>query len=229
MEITFHGHAVISILTKDGTKLLFDPFITGHDQCDLDAKTITPDYILVTHAHSDHLGDTIDIAKRTNATVITTVEIADYLDKKGVKSHGMQPGGTFNFDFGQVKFTPAIHGSSLFINPEDETPTTLGLAAGIIVTVNDKTVYHMGDTALYSDMKLIGELNNIDLAFVPIGDNFTMGINDAAIASKWIQAKKVVPIHFNTFPLIEQDANEFVSLLDSGIGKVLDIGASIEL
>lgn len=229
MKVTFHGHAVISVVTDDGTKLLFDPFITNHEQTDLEVGKVEVDYILVTHAHNDHFGDTIEIAKRTNAKVITTVEIADYLDNKGINGHGMQPGGAHTFDFGQVKFTPAIHGSSLLLHPDDEAPTTLGLASGILLTVDGKTLYHVGDTALYSDMKLIGERHTIDLAFVPIGDNFTMGPEDAALASKWLQAKKVVPIHYNTFPLIKQNPDAFIGLLEDGVGHILNIGESIKL
>lgn len=229
MKATYHGHSVVTILTDNGMNLLFDPFITGHAACDLDVNTVEADYIFLTHAHSDHFGDTIEIAKRTGATVITTVEIAEYLSSKAIKAHGMQPGGGFNFEFGRVKLTPAIHGSSLKLHPDDATPTTLGLASGILVTINDKTFYHVGDTALYSDMKLIGDMNTIDLAFVPIGDNFTMGPEDAAVATKWLKARQAVPIHYNTFPMIEQDPNVFVELLDKGVGKVLIIGESIEL
>lgn len=229
MKVTHHGHSVVTILTDDGTNLLFDPFITGHEACDLDVSTVKADYILLTHAHSDHFGDTIEIARRTGSTVITTVEIAEYLDSKEIKAHGMQPGGEFEFEFGQVKLTPAIHGSSLKLNPDDEIATTLGLASGILVTVADKTVYHLGDTALYSDMKLIGEMNAIDLALVPIGDNFTMGPKDAATAVKWLKAKKAVPIHYNTFPLIEQNPNDFIALLDNGIGTILAVGESINI
>lgn len=229
MKVTYHGHSVVTILTDDGTHLLFDPFINGHEACDLDADTVKADYILLTHAHSDHFGDTIDIVNRTGATVITTVEIAEYLNSKDIKAHGMQPGGGFNFDFGRVTLTPAIHGSSLKLNPDDDMPTTLGLASGILVTINDKTFYHVGDTALYSDMQLIGDMNDIDLAFVPIGDNFTMGPEDAAVATKWLKAKQAVPIHYSTFPMIEQDPNDFVKLLDEGVGKVLAVGDSIEL
>ena len=227
MKATFHGHAVVFLETEDGTKLLFDPFISGNEHTDLDVETVETDYILVTHAHADHFGDTIKLANRTGATVITTVEIADYLATKDITAHGMQPGGAYDFDFGRVKLTPAIHGSSLDIDGSGN-PYTLGLASGILVTADDRTVYHMGDTALYSDMKLIGDTNTIDLAFVPIGDNFTMGPEDAAIAARWIKARKVVPIHYNTFPLIEQDPNQFINLLEDGVGEILEIGDTIE-
>ena len=227
MKATFHGHAVVFLETEDGTKLLFDPYISGNEHTDLNVETVEADYILVTHAHADHFGDTIKLANRTGATVITTVEIADYLATKDITAHGMQPGGAYDFDFGRVKLTPAIHGSSLDIDGSGN-PYTLGLASGILVTADDRTVFHMGDTALYSDMKLIGDTNTIDLAFVPIGDNFTMGPEDAAIAARWIKARKVVPIHYNTFPLIEQDPNQFINLLEDGVGEILEIGDTIE-
>lgn len=226
MQAKFHGHAVVSLETDDGTKILIDPFINGNEICDLDAETVEVDYIIVTHAHSDHIGDTIAIAKRTEATVITTVEIAGYLETEGINAHGMQPGGAFEFDFGRVKLTPAIHGSSLAFD-DSNIPVTLGLATGVLVTVNEQTVYHVGDTALYSDMKLIGEGEDIDLAFIPIGDNFTMGPEDAATAAAWLQAKKVIPIHYNTFPVIEQNPNDFIAMLADGVGIVPEIGEAI--
>lgn len=226
MKATYHGHSVVSLETDDGTILLFDPFITGNEQCDLDVQTVEPDVILVTHAHADHIGDTIDIAKRTGAQVITTVEIADYLATQGVTAHGMQPGGGYQFDFGYIKFTQAIHGSSLDIDGSGK-PFTLGLAAGILFTADGQTVYHLGDTALYSDMKLIGERNHINLAFIPIGDNFTMGPADAAVSARWLKAEIVVPVHYNTFPVIEQDPHKFVNLLNEGVGIVLNVGQSI--
>ena len=228
MKAAFYGHAVVSVLTNSGTRLLFDPFITGHQQCDLDAETVEVDVILVTHAHSDHLGDTVALAKRTGALVISTVEIVNYLASQGLdRLHGMQPGGAFDFDFGRVKFTPAIHGSSIVL--EDGTSLTLGLATGILLTADERTIYHVGDTALYSDMKLIGERESIDLAFVPIGDNFTMGIDDAAYAiNTFINPKLTVPIHYNTFPYIEVDPNEFKSQVKSPV-EILDAGQSVTL
>lgn len=226
MKATYHGHSVVSLETKKGIRLLIDPFINGHEACDLDVETVETDYILVTHAHSDHLGDTIEIAKRTKAKVITTVELAEYLDSFDLDTHGMQPGGAYDFEFGRIKMTPAIHGSSLTI---EGIPTTLGLASGILITADGQTVYHLGDTALYSDMKLIGELNEIDLAFIPIGDNFTMGPADATIAAEWLNAKKVVPIHYNTFPIIEQDPKAFVQGLKESEGFIPEIGEAFKV
>lgn len=226
MKAAFHGHAVVSLETDKGIKILIDPFITDNSLTDLDANTVEADVILLTHGHSDHIGDTLEIAKRTGAVVISTVEVVNYLGSLGLeKLHGMQPGGAHEFDFGRVKMTPAIHGSSIEMAGK---PFTLGLAAGLLITADEQTVYHVGDTALYSDMKLIGELNDIDLAFIPIGDNFTMGPDDAAIAAKWLKAKKVVPIHYNTFPLINQDPIIFIDKLDANVGLIPVIGETID-
>lgn len=223
MKVAFHGHAVVSVVTDGGTKLLFDPFITGHKACDLNVSELEVDVILVTHAHSDHLGDTIELAKRTGAKVISTVEIVTYLASKGIENvHGMQPGGAHEFSFGRVKFTPAIHGSSITL--ENGEPYELGLASGILFTADQQTLYHVGDTALYSDMQLIGKKEAIDLAFIPIGDNFTMGPADAVQAAEWLQAKRVVPIHYNTFPLIEQDPQAFIERLPEGVGFIPELG-----
>lgn len=224
MKVTYHSHSVVRIETKAGITLLIDPFITGNELCDLDVETVDPDYILVSHAHEDHLGDTVEIAKRTGAKIITTVELAEYLSHFDLDTHGMQPGGSHEFEFGKIRLTPAIHGSSLTV---DGLPQTLGLATGILIKADGKTIYHLGDTALYSDMKLIGELNNIDLAFIPIGDNFTMGPADALLAARWLQAKKVVPIHYNTFPLIKQDPEEFIKALEESEGCIPRFGEKI--
>jgi len=228
MKATYHGHSVVSLETDDGTHILFDPFIMDNENTDLNADTVEPDVILLTHAHADHFGDTVEIAKRTGAQVVTTVEIADYLGTLDVDAHGMQPGGAHEFDFGEIKFTQAIHGSSLDIDGSGK-PVTLGLASGILVTADNKTVYHLGDTALFSDLKMIGDRHNIDLAFIPIGDNFTMGPEDAAVAARWLHADCVVPVHYNTFPLIEQDPHDFVNLLYEGVGIALDIGQTIDV
>lgn len=221
MKVSIHGHSVVRLETEAGKKLIIDPFIQGNDLCDLEVDQVEVDYILVTHAHADHLGDTVEIAKRTGAKIISTVELAEYLASLGLETHGMQPGGACEFDFGTVKMTPAIHGSSLTI---DGLPTTLGLASGLIIKADGKTLYHLGDTALFSDMKLIGELENIDLALIPIGDNFTMGPEDALLAAKWLKAKQVIPIHYDTFPLIEQDPKKFIDQLETSEGILPEVG-----
>ncbi|WP_042223224.1 metal-dependent hydrolase [Oceanobacillus manasiensis] len=226
MKVSYHGHSVVKVET--GTKtILFDPFISGNEACDLDADTIKADVILLTHGHNDHVGDTFEIAKRSNALVIAPNELAEYLGNKGLKTHPMHIGGKHNFDFGQVKFTQAFHGSAY--TQEDGSTVYTGMPAGILLTIDGKTIYHVGDTGLFSDLKLIGEMNDIDVAFVPIGDNFTMGPEDALVATKWINAKTTVPVHYNTFPVIEQDPDAFAEKVSVGEGKAMKIGDVLEL
>lgn len=226
MKVSYHGHSVVKIETGNH-EILIDPFISGNGLTDLTLDDVKPDFIILTHGHNDHVGDTVELAKKHNALVIANHEIATYLGWKGVRTHGLSIGGGYNFEFGRVKLTPAFHGSSF--ETEDQQLIYLGMPAGVLVTINGKTIYHAGDTGLFSDMKLIGELNTIDLAFLPIGDNFTMGPEDAAIAARFLNAKQVVPIHYNTFPPIKQDPNKFISLLEKGNGKVLNPGEFITL
>ncbi|GAA0426000.1 metal-dependent hydrolase [Virgibacillus salarius] len=226
MQISYHGHSVVMIKT-DTHQILIDPFITGNEKCDLDANSVNPDVILLTHGHNDHVGNTIDIAKRTNALIVAPNELADYMGSKGLRVHPMHIGGKHEFDFGTVKLTQAFHGSAF--TEDDGSIVYTGMPAGILLTVNEKTIYHVGDTGLFSDLKLIGDMNNIDIAFVPIGDNFTMGPEDALIASEWIHADVTVPIHYNTFPVIEQDPHKFISQIKSGEGKVMEIGDALQL
>lgn len=226
MKISWHGHSCVKIVTDSGHHILIDPFITGNDKSDLTADTVEADVIILTHAHDDHVGDTESIANRTDALIIANVEIASFFAAKGFETHGMQMGGKHLFDFGEIKMTPAIHGSSYEIEGK---PFTLGLAAGILFTADGHTIYHAGDTALFSDMKLIGSYQLIDVAFLPIGDNYTMGPEDAKVAANFVNAAKVVPIHYNTFPLIKQDGKAFCESLPKGQGKYLEIGEIIKL
>lgn len=229
MKITYHGHSVVQIETGQAS-LIIDPFITGNPLAKIAADDLQVDYILLTHGHNDHVGDTIELAKRNNATVIAPNELAVFLGWKGCQVHPMHIGGSAQFEFGRVKFTQAFHGSAY---TDDETQEIIytGMPGGILLTIGEKTLYHAGDTALFSDMKLIGELNKIDLAFLPIGDNFTMGPEDALLAAEWLKADKIVPIHFNTFPMIKQDPEQFVQQLQAkGLaGLALQSGETIEL
>lgn len=226
MKVSYHGHSVVKIVSE-GKTILIDPFITGNSLTDLKASEVNADVILLTHGHNDHVGDTVELAKRNSSLVVAPNELAVYLGWEGLNVHPMHIGGSRQFDFGKVKYTLAFHGSSY--QTENNELIYTGMPGGILFTAEGKTIYHAGDTALFSDMKLIGELNDIDIAFLPIGDNFTMGPEDALIAAEWLKAKVVVPIHYNTFPVIEQDADDFVSRLTSSEGKVMAPGDVIEL
>ncbi len=219
----FLGHACIAI--TDGTHhLIIDPFLTGNSIAAAKQEDIKCDYILLTHGHGDHFGDTVAIAKRNNATVIANYELAMLCARQGLKIHPMNIGGAHNFKFGRVKFTIAHHGGGY----GDEASVYTGPPAGFLITMSGKTLYHSGDTALFYDMKLIGEMNQIDLAFLPIGDNFTMGIDDAVKAVEFLKPKKVVPIHYNTFPVINQDPQEFAKKVKSAQVVILKPGESVE-
>ena len=226
MKLIYHGHSCIEIQLASGQTIFFDPFITGNPLTDLITEEVKADWLLITHGHADHVGDMLPIAKQNDATIVSMVEVANHAQRKGAKSHGMNIGGSHTFDFGKVKFVRADHSSSLEIDGVDQY---MGLASGIIFQAEGKTIYHAGDTALFSEMKTIGEQFSIDVAFLPIGDNFTMGPEDAVYAANLLQAKRVVPIHYNTFPLIKQEPEAFIKKLPDDSGVLLAVGEHIEL
>ncbi len=198
--VTWLGHATLLIETE-GYRLVMDPFFTGNPVCPISADAVQADFLLISHGHGDHLGDTIAIAQRTGAKVIANYEIAEWLGKQGVSNvHGMQHGGGFNFPFGRLKFTLAFHGSALPDGSYGGNP-----AGFLLTTKGGKKIYNAADTGLFGDMKLLGE-EDLDLALLPIGDNYTMGPDDALRAVKFLTPKVVIPIHYNTWPPIAQDA-----------------------
>lgn len=225
MKISYHGHSIVKIETK-GKTILIDPFITGNKLTDLKAEDEKPDVILLTHGHNDHVGDTMEIAKREGIMVVAPNELAVYLGFQGLNTHGMNIGGAKEFDFGTVKYTQAFHSSSY--TTEDNEIIYTGMPAGLLLTIEDKIIYHAGDTSLFSDMKLYAE-DGIDIAFLPIGDNFTMGPKDAAKAVELLNPKLTVPVHFNTFPPIELEPEDFKTLVTNHEVKIMQPGDSIEL
>ena len=212
MRIRFLGHACFEVRGQEGT-VLIDPFLSGNPK----AKAKPDDFrelaaILVSHGHGDHLGDAIQISLRTGAPIIATYELAGYCQKKGANTHAMHIGGKYRFPFGTVKLTPAWHGSG--IDSEDgQTYTYGGQACGFLLQMDGYWLYHAGDTGLFGDMELIGRRYPIEVAMLPIGDNYVMGPDDAVYAAQLVRAKYVIPMHYNTFPVIEQDVGEFLTML----------------
>ncbi|MBG9736084.1 metal-dependent hydrolase [Paenibacillus alvei] len=209
MKIHFHGHSCIQLVTEQH-RIIIDPFLTGNPAADVEAARIEADFVLLTHAHGDHIGDAAAIAKRCNAPIIAMVELANYMETQGAQAVGMNLGGSASFEFGELKLVPALHSSSVTVNGQD---IYMGNPAGIVLQTGGLTIYHAGDTALFSDMKLIGDRYKPDIAFLPIGSFFTMDPEDALLAAQWVQAKVVIPIHYNTFQPIQQDGAAFVAKL----------------
>jgi L-ascorbate metabolism protein UlaG (beta-lactamase superfamily) len=198
LTYTWYGHGT-GLLTVGQYKLLIDPFFTGNPAAAIAAEQAEADYILVSHGHGDHVADAVSIAKRTHATLISVFEICNWAEAQGVKTHGQHLGGGFHHPFGYLKLTLALHGSGL---PDGSYG---GNPCGFLLTAEGKKIYLACDTGLFGDMRLIGE-EGLDLAVLPIGDNFTMGPHDALRAARLLQAKHIVPIHYDTWPLIGQDA-----------------------
>ena len=222
-KVTWFGHAATGLET-DGFDILVDPFLSDCPTAAVSPDEVNPDFILLSHGHGDHLGDTVSIAKRTGATVISNAELSGWLGNQGLETHAQHLGGGYKHPFGYLKLTLAIHGSGL---PDGSYG---GNPAGFLLTTNDgKKIYMACDTGLFGDMRLIGE-EGIDLAVLPIGDNYTMGPDDALRAVKMIEPKDVVPIHYDTFGLIAQDADAWAKRVEnetSAQAHVIKPGESI--
>ena len=226
MKLKYFSHSAFQVTTNSGTIILFDPFLDDNPTSPIKSKDVKPDYIILSHAHDDHIGDSLKIAKKNKLTFISVDELGNYLDAKGFQTHHMHIGGGHDFDFGRVEFTIAHHGSG---TPEG---TYGGEAAGIILKADGKTIYYTGDTGLFLDMKLIGEMNGpVDYMLVPIGDNYTMNINAAVKAVDFVKPKIAIPIHYNTFPVIKADPEEFKQKVEAvGLkSRVLKYGEEINL
>jgi L-ascorbate metabolism protein UlaG (beta-lactamase superfamily) len=225
MKITFYGHASLGITIAD-IHLIVDPFISANPKASqIDINSLEADYILLTHAHQDHILDVEAIAKRTNAVIVSNAEIATYYSKKGFQSHPMNHGGSWNFEFGNLKYVNAIH-SSFF--PDG---TYGGNPGGFVIEGERKNIYIAGDTALTMDMKLIPMRTKLDLAILPIGNNFTMDVEDAIIASDFVECDKILGYHYDTFGYIEINKEQAIKkFFDKGKDlMLLNIGESIEL
>jgi L-ascorbate metabolism protein UlaG (beta-lactamase superfamily) len=224
MEITFLGHSAFS-LTDGDTSVLIDPFLNGNPKASIESGDVRATTILLTHGHGDHLGDAVAIAKRTGAPVLAIVELAAELAEEGIQTVNPNLGGSAKFEWGWAKLVPAWHTS--------QTPKgTVNTPAGLLINFHDRIIYHLGDTALFSDLQLVGKHHPIDVALMPIGGHFTMDRIDAVDAAALVGAKTIIPCHYNTFPLIETDAQAFKSDVERETTSnvvVLDPGQSFKL
>ncbi len=229
VKLSYFGHD--AFLLSDGEEsLIIDPFLQGNGHTKIKPENINVSHILLTHGHADHIGDSIEIAKKNNATIVAPFELATYCAKFDVNVHPMHIGGRFDFGFFSLKLTIAHHGSAAV---EEETGNLIytGNPCGLVVTMGGKTIYHAGDTGIFLDMELIGRLSPLDVALLPIGGNFTMDAQDALEAAKMLKPKCAIPMHYGTFPVIETDPQTFVSLCqDAGIeAKVVGFDQTVEL
>lgn len=227
MKITFLGHSAL-LVEADGVRVILDPFLSHNPAAKLRPSDVKVDAVILTHGHMDHFGDTLEIASANGCPVIAMHELAGFCESKGVQAHGMNLGGSHTFEGFHVKFVPALHSNSVM---DGDQMLYAGVAAGVLLTIGGKTLYHVGDTALFSDLKLVGERHKIDAAAIPMGDNYTMGPEDALTAAEWIRPGVVIPVHYNTFPPIRQDGDAFAqACAEKGIGcKPLQVGESLEL
>ena len=227
VKVQYLGHSCF-LLTTSKAKILIDPFLTGNPKAATTADKVPADFILVSHGHGDHYGDAVAIAKRTGATIVAAYELALHAGAQGAKVHPMGCGGGKDFPFGRVHLTVAHHSSSV---EEGGKTVSVAAPAGFLIRADGRTIYFAGDTGLTMEMELLGRRNSIDLALVPIGDNFTMGPSDAAEAVRMLQAKRAVPMHYNTFEMIEVDPGIFKKEAEKHGCQVdvLKSGESIEI
>jgi L-ascorbate metabolism protein UlaG (beta-lactamase superfamily) len=220
MEINYLGHSTVELVEGD-VRVLIDPFLKPNNpSAELTAEDVDPTHVLITHAHADHFADAIAVGKRTGASFVAITELANVLQEQGIEDAAdANLGGIVSYDWGWVKLVQAFHTSTVpgsDDKPYSPTPgTVIGAACGVIVNLGGKTVYHLGDTALFSDLKLIAERTPVDVAFIPIGGHYTMHREDAAVAAEFVGAGTVIPVHFDTFPPIETDAEAFKSEVES--------------
>ncbi len=219
----YYGHSCF-ILDNGEHKVLFDPFLTGNPKATVKAEDIDCDFILISHAHSDHLGDAPEIAGRTGAELVGIPEVLAICEQRvpGLKQHPMNLGGSINLPFGKVRMTMAKHSSGV----------AGGIACGYVIYMGGLKIYFAGDTALFGDMQLIGRKDEIDYAILPVGDNYTMGLEDAALAAQWLNARHVIPVHYNTWPIINQDVKKYREITEAmsrAEVHVVEPGAELEL
>jgi len=226
MRVTSYGHSCFLVETSRA-RLLLDPFLTGNPRAPLTVPEVRCDYLLVSHGHEDHSGDALALARATGATIIANYEIAEYFGAQGAKTHGMNPGGGFDFPFGRVKLTLAHHTSSL---EAGLNPKYMGVPCGLLISADGQHLYHAGDTALFLDMQLIARVP-LDAALLPIGDNFTMGPDDALVALDLLKPRVAVPMHYDTWPIIAQDAAAFATRAAAAghVVRVLAPGETLDL
>lgn len=223
LNFTYYGHS--AFLLDDGKyKVLFDPFLTGNPRAAIKAEDVDCDYILISHAHGDHLGDAPEIAAHTGAELVAIPEVLAICEQRvpGLKQHPMNLGGSLTLQFGKVRMTLAQHSSGV----------AGGIACGFVVYMGGKVVYFAGDTALFSDMQLIGHKDQLDYALLPIGDNYTMGLEDAAMAAQLLNARHVIPIHYNTWPIINQDVRHYKEITEAmsrAEVHIVEPGQSLEM